>query len=481
MVKLRRLFCMDIGGFMMKSIVIGKYAQTVVVFSLLFSYVLSFCFEGQVFYAIGGSYSYNCGKDALYGVFAHFIGLVLCGFVVKSAAAAKNMILFGSSASVVLALTFFFAPGPLWLPALMFSSLFCGVCVASWAFFIRNNIPKGKRLMACVDLLIFSNLIMIFNNFVSINISPKLGLLSSLLFLSVGIIFSLLLDTEDSSAGRCEERLRQGEGLCGPVLLLCIFVTLLTIDSGLMYRVFNPAFDHLNWLTSWYWALPYIAALFLMRKMPLAANRAGFLYLGMLMIVLSFVLFMFMGRTVGDYIIINTLMLGACGIFDLFWWSVAADMLDYPQNPAKLFGWCLGANVLGVLIGGVIGRQITNLALSEAHTAVAALSVVCVTLAILPLLNAKLLSLLKEHTYIWAYHEMNNEERVQVRLVIEKDVVLTDRERDVFALLLDGLPYKRIAEKLNVSENTVKYHIKNLYSKYDVSSRAELLGRALKK
>ena len=466
---------------MMKSLTIGKYVQTVVVFSLLFSYVLSFCFEGQVFYAIGGSYSHNCGKDALYGVFAHFIGLALCGFVVKNAAAAKNMILFGSFAAAVLALTFFFAPGPLWLPAFMLSGLFCGACVASLAFFLRNSIPKGKRLIACADLLIFSNLIMIFNNFVSINISPKLGLFSSLLFLSVGIIFTLLLDTGDSPVGRCEERLCQGESIGGPVLLLCIFVTLLTIDSGLMYRVFNPAFDHLNWLTSWYWALPYIAALFLMRKMPLAANRAGFLYLGMLMIVLSFVLFMFMGRAIGDYIIVNTLMLGACGIFDLFWWSIAADMLDYPQNPAKLFGWCLGANVLGVLIGGVIGRQITDFALSEAYTAVAALSVVCVTLSILPLLNAKLLRLLKEHTYIRAYYEMSNEERGQVRLIIEKDVVLTERERDVFTLLLDGLPYKRIAEMLNISENTVKYHIKNLYSKYEVSSRAELLGRALKK
>ncbi len=472
---------MDIGGLMMKNIVIGKYAQTVMVFSLLFSYILSFCFEGQVFYAIGESYSYNCGKDALYGVFSHFVGLVLCGFVVKSVSVAKNMILFGSFASAVLALTFFFAPGPLWLPAFMLSGLFCGACVSSWAFFLRNNIPKGKRLMACADLLIFSNLIMIFNNFISINISPKLGLASSLIFLSVGICFCLLLDTEDSSAGRCEERPCPIDGLGGPVFLLCIFVTLLTIDSGLMYRVLNPAFYHLSWLASWYWALPYIAALFFMRKMPLETNRAGFLYLGMSMIVLSFVLFMFMGRAAVDYIVINTLMLGACGIFDLFWWSIAADMLDYPQNPAKLFGRCLGANVLGVLIGGVIGRKITDLSLSEGHTAVAALSVVCVTLAILPLLNAKLLCLLKEHTYIHAYHEMDREELSRVKLGIEGDSVLTQREREVFSLLLEGLSYKRIAENLNVSENTVKYHIKNLYSKYEVSSRAELLGRALKK
>ena len=47
-------------------------------------------------------------------------------------------------------------------------------------------------------------------------------------------------------------------------------------------------------------------------------------------------------------------MLGACGIFDLFWWSILGEMLDYSDNPAQPFGIGLSANVFGVLCGGVL-------------------------------------------------------------------------------------------------------------------------------
>ena len=48
-------------------------------------------------------------------------------------------------------------------------------------------------------------------------------------------------------------------------------------------------------------------------------------------------------------------MLGACGIFDLFWWSILGEMLELDNNPSKLLGIGLSANVLGVLLGGLIG------------------------------------------------------------------------------------------------------------------------------
>lgn len=52
---------------------------------------------------------------------------------------------------------------------------------------------------------------------------------------------------------------------------------------------------------------------------------------------------------------------------------------------------------------------------------------------------------------------------------------LSPREAEVAALLIQRIPYRQIAEKLFVSENTVKTHARNIYKKAGVSSREELL------
>jgi hypothetical protein len=45
-------------------------------------------------------------------------------------------------------------------------------------------------------------------------------------------------------------------------------------------------------------------------------------------------------------------MLAAFGIFDLFWWSVIAEMLDYARNPVRsVWQSVMAANVGGVAAG----------------------------------------------------------------------------------------------------------------------------------
>lgn len=49
---------------------------------------------------------------------------------------------------------------------------------------------------------------------------------------------------------------------------------------------------------------------------------------------------------------------------------------------------------------------------------------------------------------------------------------LTTRERELLAVLADGWTNLQIATRTGISENTVKYHLKNLYDKLDVRNRA---------
>lgn len=52
--------------------------------------------------------------------------------------------------------------------------------------------------------------------------------------------------------------------------------------------------------------------------------------------------------------------------------------------------------------------------------------------------------------------------------------LLTDREREVAALVGEGMRNKEIAERLFISERTVKTHISNIFQKLDLSDRLEL-------
>ncbi|MCX3061646.1 response regulator [Streptomyces beihaiensis] len=56
---------------------------------------------------------------------------------------------------------------------------------------------------------------------------------------------------------------------------------------------------------------------------------------------------------------------------------------------------------------------------------------------------------------------------------------LTPREREVLALIGQGLPNRGIAEKLFISEATVKTHINNLFAKAGIRDRADAVRRAI--
>lgn len=54
---------------------------------------------------------------------------------------------------------------------------------------------------------------------------------------------------------------------------------------------------------------------------------------------------------------------------------------------------------------------------------------------------------------------------------------LSSRELEVLSLLSEGLLYKEISDKLQISQNTVKNHCKNIYKRLHVQNRVEALNK----
>jgi two-component system nitrate/nitrite response regulator NarL len=68
----------------------------------------------------------------------------------------------------------------------------------------------------------------------------------------------------------------------------------------------------------------------------------------------------------------------------------------------------------------------------------------------------------------------------QAAPVSNNQYALTEREKNVLGLLVDGLSYKMIADKEHISFHTVNAHVRKIYEKLHVHSLAEAVSKALK-
>ncbi len=67
------------------------------------------------------------------------------------------------------------------------------------------------------------------------------------------------------------------------------------------------------------------------------------------------------------------------------------------------------------------------------------------------------------------------------RMTVPKgDYGLTDREKEILKLMVDGLTKKQIADKIFLSYFTIDTHIKNIYTKLQVHTRSGAVSKALK-
>ena len=69
-------------------------------------------------------------------------------------------------------------------------------------------------------------------------------------------------------------------------------------------------------------------------------------------------------------------------------------------------------------------------------------------------------------------HEKNSPSKTAEADVIE---TLTDREKQVVDLICKGMKNKSIAEKLFITETTVRHHLTSIFNKLDITSRLELV------
>jgi DNA-binding NarL/FixJ family response regulator len=76
----------------------------------------------------------------------------------------------------------------------------------------------------------------------------------------------------------------------------------------------------------------------------------------------------------------------------------------------------------------------------------------------------------------------NREDKASAQKVsgIERAETLTPRDREVLELLVMGLLYKEIGEKLNIGTETVRTHVKHICKKMEVRSRVDAVVKHIR-
>ena len=487
-----------------------KRRLSVAIFAFYFSWLLAFLFEGRVFYALASRYQVDAYGMVFAALVSHFAGLALCGFFIHSILVARKFLMGSILFCIMGSFLFFFPPSILWQIGLSVMAFITGGAVSAWGYYYKRFTLPGDRLGTAAEGLIYSNLLMIVINMITSLFFDYAGFILSICMLLVAFFLVIRLPVESNMEGQygipelstgINDRKTQGgflesskKYLYRSLFLLYLFIMIITVNSGLMYQVITPAFLHHKILVSWYWAVPYIVSLYLMKSFLYKRNRAYFLYIAIAMIGFCFIFFMVLDRSAISFLVVNTLMLGAYGIYDLFWWSILGEMIELEDNPARMLGIGLSANVLGVLSGGILGRTITTLGIPLHYITLLAFGMILITFMLLPLLHKELSSILKNHIYLSLGEKRQsdfirenpsidrngeegkkNEQQNEITNEMLSKLPLTEREIQIVSLLCNGRTYKMIAEELFLSENTIKTHIKNIYSKLNITSKTELI------
>lgn len=430
-----------------------KNTSIVLSFSLIFVYLLSIQFEGSLLLASLRSQEITSGYYMAVSMWSHFFGLVLAVKFIREYKSALKMININFIILISSIFFYLFDLSRLWYLVIFITGLSSGLTLISFAYVFQSVNVKNRQKVIIYSLIV-SNALLAFVCFVDCVVSLKLAYLILLAFLILARII-LPKDTQAKIKTENDTFFRQHKLI---FLKLWVFVFAVTIISGLMYAVIHPGYRHIKFFEAT-WVFPYILVLFIMSKrtQPL---KVKYLYASVFMMLFSFLLLLLLKNTLFAYILVNGMLLFALGILDFFWWTIMSLLLEKTKSPERVFSFILSANVLGILVGEVMGVFIFKYQLSQSNFVI----ILLVILLFVITMSRPLVDELSKVLY----------ENVKSITVLEP---FTKREEEVFALLIEGLDNPTIAKKLSISENTVKTHVRNVLSKADVKNRVELLSK----
>lgn len=408
---------------------------------------------------------------------AHAVGLVFSGYYLdRHPENSVHLARFVLVVDGLLTLLVWFLPPWTWLLWFMAMGVITAPGVTAWGRWYASTVETGQmgRVfgLAAAGVSLFQGGL----ELLSRHLSPNAALPLALLFLAIAWL-AILGTTEFAvSVRRAYLNRRPLLGRIRAAARFGLFIVGFSVVAGLSYRFFLvvPVSPFVNGILR---NAPYILGVLLAGVIVDRKGLPTIMVSGSGLLAAAFLI-----GAWGNYmaaavvgIILNGLAFGL--LESAPWLLLAAN--STPETAGRWFGWGLNLNVVPILLGSVIGTLLVHVTPER----LGLLAAVFLLLAIL-LLHGAADPLAVSHSDALESPAPPGKAEEPERSGAEGfelmfGGLLTDRELEIGKLVITGLSNRDIAQRMFISENTVKTHLKNIFRKTQSTNRHDLYRKVV--
>lgn len=408
------------------------------------------------------------GKMFVSFLISHALGLLLSGFMMdylndnkeQSESLELNLHLFFSLAVGILTALFPFIKPFLFLPALILIGLLSGPLVV---FYLSNLARggayyRGRKLALIFFLAGIISIIFLFYPVANwMFVVNGLFLFVPLIFLFIPVSIDGPSVNKDAHEKEMELSKTRKEYWIGLVLLVVMFY----IGGGLMYNLSYGSIYSSGGGNFDMGFLLYTAAVIPVGILADKKGRKFIIGIGLSLLGMGFLLMLIYRGSISNSFALGLLQSGFAAM-DIF---VLLTLMDWMAvfTSKKFMGAGLSLNVTVVLLSSwsLLTKVVRDL-IPEEYIPAVGLVAILLTIPLLNLINEtssrkERLGILQERYFdLEGFYDKYS---------------LTSREREVADMLLDGHDTSTIADKLSISYNTLKTHLRNIYKKTEAEGQ----------
>ncbi len=452
---------------------VRSHARLILVLVAFFGWVDSTPLYGPVLAGLAVARKIPFGPLPLWFLAAHAVGLVTWGHVLdRRPTLSRWLVSAAALACALLATSFLVVPPPDWRFVLAAMGLVAGAPMVSWGRWFSLSVPAaalGRTFGVTAATIILVGKVLAITG-------PVLGPLPALLA-SLLLPLAAAAVAWDFSPAPCGDR--PGSESAGTTLggvrvrsrvgdltRFALFIICFSLVAGLSYRFFIavPVTPYTNNTVR---LLPYVGTVLASGWLVDRRRLMTPMIIGAGMLALAFLIGAW-ANPAGQYVGLG-LNGGALGLLESAPWLLLAANAG-AQTAGRWFGWGLNLNVVPIFLGGALTAGVRHM---DPRT-LGLLAAVALLLAILALYGVR-----DPVEPLRANPPQPAAAPTATSLAGLFGTQLSTRELEVGELAVAGLSTRDIAQRLYISENTVKTHLRHVYRKTGTGGRGELLRRLL--
>jgi|GEM_PF-1137483 len=440
---------------------------------LFMSWISLFHFYGPLLTKLvsRSSFSRDAAQTAIIAAYFSFVSLFT--FLIKPGNVKKLMDV-GLIASICVSALMWFRPETQALLSYVFVGAAAGVATVSYSYiYVYSFTPDSRVRYTALYFSVYYSVAVIFGYAASIlgdNAAFALITLLPIGIICVNRIFriEMLVSPEDIPKRPFPRKL---------ILLMGAIIFITYLNTGIEANLYNMG-ESLN--STAQYNITQVAVLLIMFFLSSRIHSFSLIYCGFIFKGISYVLYMLTGST---NILIPHLVIASISVIDLFNFCMIGNIALKYGYSFTVFRISLVLGAVGAIMGELAGNTLMSVfELDSVFVSGIALIVLLISLLIMPLLQ--------RHIGIYENPQKKPDEKSgednqkdytdiieklkQVNSALPKGNYLTPKEMEVAVFLIERFDYVTITQKLYITENTLKSHIKRIYQKFDVSGRKEL-------